>query len=729
MVKSSSSRSSRSKKASSGGDSPALTPANAKSEQLESVRVIADGEALTTNEGLRVSTTDNSLRAGDRGPTLLEDFHFREKIMHFDHERMPERVVHARGAGAHGVFQVYKPVPHLSKAGFLQDPAAETPVFVRFSTVAGSRGSSDTARDVRGFAVRFYTEEGNFDLVGNNIPVFFIQDAIKFPDLVHAVKPEAPDEMPQAATAHDTAWDFFSLVPETTHMVMWIMSDRAIPRSFRMMEGFGVHTFRLIDTEGRSRFVKFHWKPRLGLRGLVWDEAQKLGGKDPDWLRRDLWDAIASGAYPEWELGVQVIEEDEEFAFSFDILDATKIWPEELVPVQRIGKLTLNRNPDNFFAETEQIAFHLGNIVPGIDFTNDPLLQGRLFSYVDTQLNRFNSANFHQIPINRPVCPVFNNQRDGYMRQDIAVGRATYFPNSVGGNAPAPSSAADGGFVSDPVAVNGPKVRLRSESFNDHFTQARLFYTSLSVPEQQHLTDALRFELGKVIRTEIRERMVSNLAAVDGELAAAVAAWIDVPVPAGKDLAAPTVSFKDAAVDVSPALSMEQPPQGGIATRRVAILVADGVDEGDVDAMTSALTAQGAVCETIAQRLGSVTGVAGGAVSVDRIAVTVDSVIYDAVFVPGGEASVTALIAMPKVRAFITEAYGHAKPIAAAGAGVRVLQEAQLPGLTVAGARSKGIVNEQGVLTTAGPAGTEDFSTQVIAAIAQHRFWERPGQL
>jgi catalase len=390
--------------------------------------------------------------------------------------------------------------------------------------------------------------------------------------------------------------------------------------------------------------------------------------------------------------------------------------------------MTLNRNPDNFFAETEQVAFHLGNIVPGIDFTNDPLLQGRLFSYVDTQLNRFNSTNFHQIPINRPVCPVFNNQRDGYMRQDIAVGRATYFPNSVGGNSPAPSPAAEGGFVSAPVSVTGPKVRLRSESFEDHFTQARLFYTSLTAPEQQHLTDALRFELGKVIRPEIRARMVNNLAAVDSELAAAVAAWIDVPAPATQELATPTVSFKDASVDTSPALSMEQPPQGGIATRRVAILIADGVDEADVETMTSALTAEGAVVETIAQRLGSVTGADGSAIPVDRSAVTVDSVMYDAVFVPGGEASATALAAMPKVRAFITEAYGHAKPLAAAGAGVRVLQEAQLPGAALAGPRTRTVTNEHGVLTVAGAAGS-DFATQLIAAIAQHRFWDRPGQL
>ncbi|MFT4041241.1 MAG: catalase [Thermomicrobiales bacterium] len=708
---------------------PSQPAENAKTQDLATDLVDGAGQFLTTNQGLRVSTTDNSLRAGDRGPTLMEDFHFREKITHFDHERMPERVVHARGAGAHGVFQVYESLGHLTRAGFLQDPGVETPVFVRFSTVAGSRGSADTARDVRGFAVRFYTDEGNFDLVGNNIPVFFIQDAIKFPDLIHAVKPEAPDEMPQAATAHDTAWDFFSLVPETTHMVMWVMSDRAIPRSFRMMEGFGVHTFRLVDAEGRGHFVKFHWKPLLGVHGLVWDEAQKLGGKDPDWLRRDLWDAIAAGAFPEWELGLQVIGEEEEHDFSFDILDATKLWPEELVPVQRVGKLTLNRNPDNFFAETEQVAFHLGNIVPGIDFTNDPLLQGRLFSYLDTQLNRFNGANFHQIPINRAVCPVFNNQRDGYMRQDIPVGRATYFPNSVGDNAPAPASEAEGGFVSEPVEVRGRKVRVRSESFADHFTQARLFYASLSAPEKQHLTDALRFELGKVLRPAIRQRMVDNLAMVDGELAQAVAAWIDVDAPQGTAAGEASVRFKKQSIAASPSLSMEQPPSGSIATRKVALLIADGVDEGDVAAVREALTAEGAICETIAQRLGAVTGAGGGAVAVDKGALTVDSVMYDAVVIPGGEASAAALAAMPKVRAFLTEAYGHAKPIAAAGAGVSVLQAAQLPDLSPDAVAPGGSEDMLGVLTTAGPANGDGFMPEVIAAIAQHRFWDRPGQL
>ncbi|MBA3753890.1 MAG: catalase, partial [Nitrospira sp.] len=433
-------------------------------------------QLLTTNQGLRINDDQNSLKAGERGPSLLEDFHLREKITHFDHERIPERVVHARGAGAHGVFQVYASQASYTKAKFLQDPSVETPVFVRFSTVVGSRGSADLARDVRGFAVKFYTEEGIFDLVGNNIPVFFIQDGVKFPDLVHAIKPEPHNEMPQAASAHDTFWDFISLMPESMHMILWVMSDRAIPRSFRMMEGFGVHTFRLIDDKNQSRFVKFHWKPLLGLHSVVWDEAQKISGLDPDFHRRDLWESIENGDFPEWELGVQIVEEKDEDAFAFDLLDPTKIIPEELVPVRRIGKLTLNRNPENFFAETEQVAFHPGHVVSGIDFSNDPLLQGRLFSYTDTQLIRLGGPNFHEIPINRPIAPVHNNQRDGHMRQTINQGRVSYQPNSLAGGCPMQAKGNMGGFMSYAETLQGQKVRARSEKFFDHFTQAALFW-------------------------------------------------------------------------------------------------------------------------------------------------------------------------------------------------------------------------------------------------------------
>src|SRR5512132_2300426 len=452
--------------------------AAAKQKQLESFSQSAEN-LLTTNQGVVIPDNHNSLKAGERGPTLLEDFILREKITHFDHERIPERVVHARGSGAHGYFQVYESMEPYTKAQFLRDPTIQTPVFVRFSTVVGSRGSTDLARDVRGFAVKFYTQEGNFDLVGNNIPVFFIQDAIKFPDLVHAIKPEPHNEIPQAQSAHDTFWDFISLMPESMHMIMWVMSDRAIPRSYRMMEGFGVHTFRFVNDRGQSRFVKFHWKPVLGLHQGVWDEAQKISGKDPDFHRRDLWDAIAGGDFPEWELGVQIVEEKDEHKFDFDLLDATKLIPEELVPVQPIGKLTLDRNPDNFFAETEQVAFHVGHLVPGIDVTEDPLMQGRLFSYLDTQLIRLGGPNFNEIPINRPIAPVHTLQRDGHMRQEINQGRVAYEPNSLGRGCPFQSAMKDGGFRSAPRAVEGAKVRsARGEKFFDHFTQARMFFIS-----------------------------------------------------------------------------------------------------------------------------------------------------------------------------------------------------------------------------------------------------------
>src|SRR5687767_1787169 len=435
------------------------TNVSKKQADLELNRENGADQFLTTNQGVRLNDNQNSLKAGDRGPTLLEDFIMREKITHFDHERIPERVVHARGSAAHGFFQVYESRSRWTKAAFLQNPTKRTPVFVRFSTVAGSRGSTDLARDVRGFAVKFYTDEGVFDLVGNNIPVFFIQDAIKFPDLVHAVKPEPHNEIPHAASAHDTFWDFISLMPESTHMIMWLMSDRAIPRSFRMMEGFGVHTFRFINEAGESNFVKFHWKPLLGVHSVAWDEAQNISGKDPDYHRRDLWEAIESGAFPEYELGIQVVPESDEHKFEFDLLDPTKIIPEEIVPVQRIGKLTLNRNPDNFFAETEQVAFHVGHVVPGIDFTNDPLMQGRLFSYTDTQLLRLGGPNFHEIPINRPVSPVHNNQRDGFMRQTINKGKSSYGPNTIGGGCPFQAKAMEGGFASFPERVDARKVR------------------------------------------------------------------------------------------------------------------------------------------------------------------------------------------------------------------------------------------------------------------------------
>ena len=476
---------------------------NKKITDLAQDTSVSTNEFLSTNQGLLINDNNNSLKAGERGATLLEDFILREKITHFDHERIPERIVHARGSAAHGVFKLYKSLSKYTKAGFLNDVDRETPVFVRFSTVAGSRGSTDLARDVRGFSVKFYTEEGIYDLVGNNMPVFFIQDAMKFPDLVHAVKPEPHNEMPQAASAHDTFWDFISLMPESMHMIMWAMSDRAIPRSLRMMEGFGVHTFRFINNKDKSCFVKFHWKPLLGVHSVCWDEAQKISGKDPDFHRRDLWEAIDKGNFPEWEFGVQIIPEEDEHKYPFDLLDPTKLIPEEMVPVIRVGKMTLNRNPDNFFAETEQVAFHPGHLVPGIDFSNDPLLQGRLFSYTDTQLSRLGSPNFHEIPINRSISPIHNNQRDGHMRQTVNADTTNYHPNSISGGCPFQAKKTEGGFVSFTEKIDAVKIRNRSKSFSDHFSQATLFFDSQSPAEQQHLIDALTFELGKILRPHI----------------------------------------------------------------------------------------------------------------------------------------------------------------------------------------------------------------------------------
>ncbi|WP_271648921.1 catalase, partial [Acinetobacter baumannii] len=529
-----------------GADAANKANTTQKTEQLDTVRDDATNEALTTNQGVKIADNQNSLRAGIRGSTLLEDFILREKITHFDHERIPERIVHARGVGAHGYFQAYEGNERLTKAGFLTDPTIQTPIFVRFSTVQGPRGSADTVRDIRGFAIKFYTQEGNFDLVGNNAPVFFVQDGIKFPDFVHAVKPEPDTEIPTGATAHDTFWDFVSLVPESAHAVIWAMSDRAIPRNLRSIQGFGVHTFRLINAEGKSHFVKFHWTPKQGLSALVWDEAQKLAGKDPDFHRRDLYEAIEHGFYPEWELGVQIVEEEDEMNFDFDLLDPTKIIPEELVPVTPIGRFVLNRNVDNFFAETEQVAFCPGHVVPGIDFTDDPLLQARLFSYTDTQLSRLGGPNFHQIPINKPVCPFHNNQRDGIHQHTIHKGQAAYQPNSIDGNWPVetPPAASNGGFESYPEKISGHKLRQRSETFSDYFSQPRLYYKSLAPHEQKHVVDAYTFELSKVQRKHIRERQVQQiLANIDLDLARQVGANLGIEVP---DL---TLSYKKTAVE------------------------------------------------------------------------------------------------------------------------------------------------------------------------------------
>ena len=699
------------------GLAPSPSDAN-RSEQAAAVLAEEPGDSLTTNQGLRISDNQNSLRGGARGPTLLEDHILREKIMHFDHERIPERVVHARGAGAHGFFEVYKPMHKLTKAMFLQHPKVKTPVFVRFSTVAGSRGSADTARDVRGFSVRFYTEEGNFDLVGNNVPVFFVQDAIKFPDLIHSVKPEPHNEIPQASSAHDTLWDFISMVPETTHTIMWVMSDRAIPRSFSMMEGFGVHTYRFIDAVGKSCFVKFHWKPVLGVHSLVWDEAVKLAGKDADFHRRDLWDAIDKGHYPEWEFGVQIVPEEDEHKFDFDLLDATKLIPESLVPVQIIGKMTLNRNPDNYFAETEQVAFHPGHLVSGIDFSNDPLLQGRLFSYTDTQLSRLGSPNFHEIPINRPIAAVANNQRDGHMRQTIVKGRVSYEPNTIGGGCPMQRPWEQGGFVSHPEQMSGEKKRIRSETFADHFSQASLFWRSQSAWEQDHIVAAFCFELAKVQVPAIRERMVSTLTQVDAVLAKRVADGLgmDVPPP---PVGADKVPRTDA-LESDAALSMANTRKTSIAGRKVAVLVADHVDGATIEAIRKALEAGGAAMKLIAPRLGEIKSGDGKIISVDHSLPTVASVLFDAVFIPGGKRSVDALCADANAVLFVKEAYKHGKTIAACDDGVRLIAIA---------ARSAGKSDEKfdgpGVIVASGKAVNSGLAKRFVAALAQHRFPER----
>ncbi|WP_122314879.1 catalase HPII [Pseudomonas cichorii] len=678
---------------------------NEKLESLETFRSDATNQALRTNQGVKIADNQNTLKAGSRGPSLLEDFIMREKITHFDHERIPERIVHARGVGAHGYFQSYDDHATLSKAGFLRDPGKKTPVFVRFSTVQGPRGSGDTVRDVRGFAVKFYTDEGNFDLVGNNMPVFFIQDAIKFPDFVHAVKPEPHNEIPTGGSAHDTFWDFVSLVPESAHMVLWTMSDRAIPRNLRTMQGFGVHTFRLINTEGKSTFVKFHWKPKYGVCSLVWDEAQKLAGKDTDFHRRDLWESIEMGDYPEWELGVQIVAEEDEHNFDFDLLDPTKIIPEELVPVTPLGKMVLNRNPDNFFAETEQVAFCPGHIVPGIDFSNDPLLQGRLFSYTDTQISRLGGPNFHEIPINRPVAPNHSGQRDAQHRMTIDKGRTSYEPNSIDGGWPkeTPVAAQNGGFESYPERIEAHKVRERSESFGDHFSQATLFFNSMSHHEKEHIISAYSFELGKVEREFIRARVVNEiLANIDLQLASRVAANLGLAAPKTGTVAARTSSLSE-----SPALSQANLLSGDIVSRKVAILVADGVDGKAVAAMQKALQAEGAHSKVLGPSSAPVKTADGKSLPVDASMEGMPSVAFDAVFVPGGKEALKALSTDGVALHFVLEAYKHLKAIAVAKDAKALLDLLHLD-------------EDAGLLVAADGSYAAFFK-----AIAQHRVWDR----
>ena len=694
---------------------PAAPGENPNNAPLEKVRVDSTGRALTTNQGVAIADNQNSLKAGLRGPTLLEDFILRDKITHFDHERIPERVVHARGSGAHGFFESYEALTDLTMAAPFAEAGKRTPVFVRFSTVAGERGSFDLARDVRGFAVKFYTDQGNWDLVGNNIPVFFIQDPMKFPDLVHAVKPEPHHAMPQAASAHDTFWDFASLMPEITHMLMWVMSDRAIPRSYRMMQGFGVHTFRLVNSGGKSVFVKFHWSPMLGTHSVVWDEAVKINGADPDFHRRDLWEAIEGGAYPEYELALQIFTEEQAEAFSFDVLDSTKIVPEELVPLRPVGRMVLDRNPDNFFAETEQVAFCTQHVVPGIDFTNDPLLQGRNFSYHDTQLTRLGGPNFHEIPINASVAQVHNNQRDGFHRQSIPRGRVAYEPNSLGGGCP--FQAGKLGFVSFPEPIEGNKLRGKPEKFADHYTQATLFFKSQTAVEQSHIVEAFRFELTKVQTPAIRARMVAGLLNVDRDLASRVAQGIgiDLPEPLPRVLAKPLTPE----VTSSGALSLfSRPGDGSIRTRKVALIVADGVDSSELQPIYDALAGQGAVATYVGHRLGAVQSVSGGAIEVEITMETAPAVLFDALVLPSGKAAIEVLGRSGQAMEFIKLQYRHCKPILALKGAGALLEGAGISPTLPDGSADPGLVvlEEQ---------GDGEVAEAFVQAIARHRHFER----
>ncbi|MBE9402283.1 catalase HPII [Acinetobacter albensis] len=678
---------------------------NKKTEQLEQYRTDATDQALTTNQGVKIADNQNSLKSGVRGSSLLEDFILREKITHFDHERIPERIVHARGVGAHGYFQAYAGNEKYTKAGFLTDSETITPIFVRFSTVQGSRGSADTVRDIRGFAIKFYTQEGNYDLVGNNAPVFFVQDGIKFPDFVHAVKPEPHNEIPTGASAHDTFWDFVSLVPESAHAVMWAMSDRAIPRNLRSIQGFGVHTFRLINAQNESIFVKFHWTPKQGLSQLVWDEAQKLAGKDPDFHRRDLYDAIEQGNYPEWELGIQIVPEDDEHKYDFDLLDPTKIIPEELVPVTPIGKFVLNRNVDNFFAEIEQVAFCPGHIVPGIDFSNDPLLQARLFSYTDTQLSRLGGPNFHQIPINKPVCPFHNNQRDGMHQSAIPKGQASYQPNSIDQNWPVetPSAEEKGGFQSYQERIDGNKIRQRSPSFSDHFSHARLYYQSLATHEQKHIVDAYTFELSKVQRVHIRERELNEvLVYIDQDLAQKVGKnlGLSVNLPAGEGASEEVKKSKK--------LSMQAFMPKDIQAKKIAVLVHDDINEQNLGAIQKWAITEKAIVHILTPMPASVKAVSGAQIQSDGMQKAEPSIGYDAVIVADGN-NYNQVIKDGVTKHYVTEAYKHLKPIVFLGDKSQLLKDLQLP-------------EDKGTLIA---DDFESIATEFKQLLIEHRIWAR----
>ena len=687
---------------------------NSHRPSLQQFRKDSEDAPLTTNQGVRIANDQNSLRAGSRGPTLLEDFILREKITHFDHERIPERIVHARGSAAHGYFQPYEDLSAITKAAFLSDPDKITPVFVRFSTVQGGAGSADTVRDIRGFATKFYTEEGIFDLVGNNTPVFFIQDAHKFPDFVHAVKPEPHWAIPQGQSAHDTFWDYVSLQPETLHNVMWAMSDRGIPRSYRTMEGFGIHTFRLINAEGKATFVRFHWKPLAGKASLVWDESQKLTGRDPDFHRRELWEAIEAGDYPEYELGLQLIPEEDEFKFDFDLLDPTKLIPEALVPVKRVGKMVLNRNPDNFFAENEQAAFHPGHIVPGLDFTNDPLLQGRLFSYTDTQISRLGGPNFHEIPINRPTCPYHNFQRDGMHRMDIDTNPANYEPNSINDNWPreTPPGPKRGGFESYQERVEGHKVRERSPSFGEYYSHPRLFWLSQTPFEQRHIIDAFSFELSKVVRAYIRERVVDQLVRIDMQLASAVAKNLGITLTDEQCNIAPPADVNGLKED--PSLSLYAVPDGSVKGRVVAVLLNEKVKASDLLATLQSLKAKGVHAKLLFSRMGEVTADDGSVLTVAGTFAGSPSLTVDGVIVPGGDLS--SLLTSGDAIYYLLEAYKHLKPIALAGDARQFTAALQVDAQ-----------GEEGVLLADDASGS--FMDDFIDLLAAHRVWSRIGKI
>lgn len=694
---------------------------SAQQRYLESFAVQGEGP-LTTQQGVVIPDNHNSLRAGLRGPTLMEDFILREKLSNFEHERIPERVVHARGSAAHGWFECHRSLSAFTRADFLQEAGGRTPVFVRFSNLTGERGSADTVRDLRGFAVRFYTREGNFDLVGASFPVAFVQDAMKFPDFVHALKPEPHHGMPQASSAHDTFWDFASLMPESTHALLWLMSDHALPRSLRMMGGYGVHSFRLVNAHGAAHWAKFQWRPRLGRHALCADEAQRIAGRDPDFLRRDLWEAIARGQLPEWELGLQLVDESRAGDLGIDLLDPTQLLPEELVPVQVVGKLVLHRNPENFFAETEQVAFHPAHLVPGIDFTHDPLLQGRLAAYHGAQIARLGGPNHHQIPINRPLCPVHHYQREGAQSLGIPRGPVSYEPSTLAQGSEFRTDGGQQGFQSLPGPVESPKLRRRPPGFDDHFRQATLFWNSQSGPERERLVAAFQRELSRVESAAIRQRVVDNLAHVDARLARKVAEPLGLAPPDPRAAAgragfrAPPEGAADrAAIERAAGLSLEAPPVG-ITSRRVAILVAQGVEVGAMKVLQQALQDQGALTRVLAAHLGVVATSSGQQLAVDHTFAGMPSVLFDAVMVPAGAASAQALTAQGDALHFILEAYRHGKPLCLIGEAAALLRRFVPEGEALPGV----------VFGRNEPADRLPMAQEFIHAIARHRHWGRP---